>query len=140
MAAVKYTAKREIRSGHVLDTEYELDLILASLELSRAAVRDEHISLGGNQETVYHRASTTWRAATTPVLEGIGTDDLLEFLASVEAGEQFEFDPTGAAGDSPDNMRACKMVSKAFTKRRAVRRGGGGGSDLFGYSFRFREL
>lgn len=138
MAAVKYTSKRNLRAGHAVDTEFEFTLKLRDLTLSRTPDTDVAKSLGGNRETLRHKTETKYNCTTIPLL-GTDIEDMEEFLSSTEGGEGFDFDPVGAAGDSPDQMRPMYLDTNGYSKTRAVKKGDGGLSDFFRFTWRMVE-
>lgn len=137
MACVRYTATRSVIAGHTAGVAYELNLQLSDLERQRNPAREQAVSIGGRRETIYHRAEITWRARTIP-LSLTEVAAMREFLDSVEAGEQFEFDPYGSAGSA--TYTNAKISSRGYTESRTVRRGDGGGGDFFALGFQLIEV
>lgn len=139
MTAIRYTARRSISSGHSVDAVYELNLTCSDLTRSRQPVINGATALDGTDYSLRYRADVFWSVSLTPVnLTDIAL--INEFLDSVENKEQFEFDPYGSVGDSPDAMRSVVIAGSGYTENRRVRRGDGGQNDLFIVSFRVREL
>lgn len=138
MSAVRYTSKRNLRTGHAVDTVFEFTLQLRDLTPSRPPDIDVAESLGGNRETLRHKSQTKYNCTTVPLL-GTDIEDMEEFLSSTEGGETFNFDPVGSAGDSPDQMRPMYLDSRGYTKSRAVKKGDGGLSDFFRFTWRMVE-
>lgn len=101
MAAVNYTAKRSIITGHVLDTAYDLDLILEQADRSVRTKKNQIRSLGGNTETILQSMDVSW-SLTIGSLTGATLNGVREFLDSVQGGEIFTLDVMGSVG-APDN-------------------------------------
>lgn len=143
MSFVRYTAQRSliVASPSRLGQSYDFTLRLRTLTPGRFVDRKEQIAKSGQQETILWRGNKTWRATTAAVQMGTTEfNQMEEFLDSVEGGETFELDPHGQTSDSPNQLRNVVITSKGYQEPRRVRRGGGGGSDFFTWSFAMREL
>lgn len=143
MAAVRYTALRQIRSGHTIDTQYEIDLRLASpggLVPVRNPIQHRAVAQDGATEIVVERREVRWNVATTH-LKGTELLDVFEFLASVETGETFEFDPANPVASA--NYASAIMESIGAPVRtvpRGVPDPYSTDGDYFQVSFQIRML
>lgn len=96
MATFTYTAKRNLKSGHSIDTQYVITIALQQLDDEQPrAIKKEHRSIGGATVTVLNRIDEHLQV-TTDFIESDGTGtpdvaDFAEFLHSVAGGEQFVF-------------------------------------------------
>lgn len=99
MADFTYTAKRKIKTGHVLDDPYIISIDVQSGDIQPAPVQQVNISLSGRQVTTVSRldektslVTDFFNAGTTPDF-----DDLQEFIYSVIHGESFTYDDGSGA-------------------------------------------
>lgn len=116
MAAVTYTAKRSLASGHTEGTEYSLDISLSALERRVDTVKDTATSLSGRDETLLHRLDVRW-SCTTTYIDSADMPELREFLASTAGGESFTFDPYGTVA-SPDDPVTVTRQGNGYRERR----------------------
>lgn len=117
MPSVNYQALRSIMSGHTKYTLYDLDFTAQTLSEAHPRTITQNTSLGGLVETVFHRADVRWSIVSTPILEtGTDWEQWMEFLASVQAGEEFTFDAYGTAA-SPDNAITVVLIGSATYQR-----------------------
>ncbi len=140
MTAIRYVASRTIRSDHSAGTQYEVDVL--TRDLDRQVKPQAHASqaMDGTTEGVLEKMHVYWHVTTAP-LTGAWAQLLQEFLDSTVNSETWELDPYGSAGDSPGDMRAVVREAPAgYRERRRVRKGDGGGSDYFAFTFVAREL
>lgn len=110
MAAVTYTAKRRIISGHTANTQYDLDIELAEIIAGDNASASNHVALNGNTETVFNRLDTVYQCTTT-AFNNSGRDEMREFLGSAADGHYLTFDAYGTVA-SPDDPQTAVLVSK----------------------------
>jgi len=133
MASVTYTAKRNIASGHVLNTEYDLDFTASQLNRMNDTKRIQRMSLNGTTETLRYTGLEYYQVTANEIhIDNIPY--FREFLESVDGGETFVFDPYGTAA-SPDNpISQCILESNSYTEARINT------SSYFNISFRIRVL
>lgn len=138
MTAVTYTAAREVIAGHIVDTEYTIDLRLITLDRGKDVRKEPSVSMSGNTETVLWRNLKTWKVTTGAVRwEQLGL--VREFLESVIAGETFQYDEFGSA-DAPFDPISC-VVDGVYSEDRAIRKGGDSGrNDYFRFTFSIRQV
>lgn len=129
MAAFHYTAQRELMSGHIVGDSYSFDGPLSALQRKNKVKKKEIVSLGGNVETVVNRREVFYRCSSL-IEDGIEAEQWLEFLSSVDGGEQFQVDLTGTVA-VPGTLRPA-ILSKDFTQNFIV------GSNAYKFSFTFR--
>lgn len=127
-----YIAKRALQSGHSEDTAYSLDIGAREMIPRRSPVKNSVQAKDGTRETLHDRTDIFWDIVTGVVQEA----DLPaweEFLASVEANEEFLFDPNGSA-DNPDDPRTVEMVEGYYTPERIEM------TKMYRFNFRLREV
>ena len=131
MGAVNYQAKRSITGGHVLNTNYDLDIILEQADDSVAVTSSEIKSLGGNQETVLQNIDFHWQISIGSITS-VNKPAVREFLNSVQGGEVFTLDVYGsvAVPDAP-----VSVVAKPGYQFSRVNN-----SDLFTVALKVREV
>ena len=117
MGSVNYTAKRNISSGHVIDTAYDLDFRGSATVSQLTPVRTQSVSLDGTTETVLDRLDDRWAVTATGITEA-QLPLWREFSGSVAAGESFSFDAYGTAA-SPDNVQSVIIESGVTIARQA---------------------
>jgi hypothetical protein len=132
MAAVTYTAKRRLISGHTASTQYSLDIELAEIVASDNASAAAHVALSGNTETVFNRLDTVYQCTTTAV-DNDGRDELREFLGSAVDGHYITFDAYGTVA-SPDDAQTAVLTSKNHQPTRL------GNVDLWTFNFSVRII
>ena len=123
---VDYIAKRSIKSGHSVDTAYQIDIENEVFDRQYKPASDRNISLNGNTVDVIHRRDVILRFRTVVVSSTTtpDTDDMLEFLDSTATNESFTLTIDSVAYTCiMDNPR------RPYTATRV------GVSDLFKYSF-----
>lgn len=132
---IRYTAKRALDTTsspiHTSGTEYTFDVVLKELNYSRKVESNVATSLSGVTQTTYYRTDVMQQVETVPVT-GSTLRSLREFLASVEAGERFEFDDGSGF--------AQFKIDGSHTESRVVRRGDGGGNDYFTFRWTQRAI
>lgn len=129
MAAFHYTALRDLMSGHTADTDYSFDGALSALQRKPKVQKKEIISLGGQVETVINRREVFYQCSSI-IEDGTNADQWLEFLSSVDGGEQFQVDLTGTVA-SPGTLQNA-IISKDFSQSFIS------GSNAYKFSFTFR--
>ena len=118
MTAITYTAKRDISSGHVVDTSYSLETL--GEELTPAFDPDvvQSFTLDGTPETVFNHIKKTWKVKTS-VIDQSDYDVWVEFLSSVAGGEALVFDAYGTIV-SPDNVQTAILLGSPRLSRVAT--------------------
>lgn len=134
MAAIYYTAKRSLVSGHTADTAYSFDIGMMGLTPSSKAQRTEHKSISGHVETWLDnieksRAFLTDLVDKNEALYGV----MWEFLDSCLGGETFTIDEYGTVA-VPDNPISVALVSKNITPTRH------NSTRFFRFQFEIREI
>ena len=133
MSALTYTALREVISGHFATASYDMDLPDKVLNQSFSNDYTRHISIGGNAETIFRDETEIWNVTfgSFERTGGEGTvEQMREFVASVQTGEIFQFDPYGTIA-LPDNVIDCYLENKRYSLRRL------GNTELFTLSLMF---
>lgn len=131
MLQIDYIAKRSLKTGHVVDTQYTINTELSRRDRRYATVGSQSVALSGNTTTIVHRRDEIWRLEsqiiTTTTVPDI--DDMIEFLDSVASGETFQLDLSGTLEDYVmDSLR------RPYTAIRLGR------LDIFRYGFTVRKL
>jgi len=137
--AIQYEIARSVAPGFTLGTFHTFMPAARDKDRSRKASRKRVISLGGRAVTTYYHGATTWTVQTTPQ-SATNAAIMQMFLDSVEDGQVFWFDPIYAPGHSPNALRAVVLDGDSYSEDRKVRRGAGGGSDMFVFEFKMREV
>lgn len=150
MIRIQYTAARQLTGTHVSGDPVTLSFSASELTPGREVTRVVQKAIGGRRETLRQNATRTWSVATEP-LDGVKVDAMLEFLASVEGGEAFSFEPwryeSGASLDldlvSLRLRRAeavqCVLDSESWQLSRLLGVGTGGSDDYYQVTFTVRE-
>lgn len=110
MTAITYTATREIISGHVASTNYNLETGANALDDMFDRESDGDESIGGAKETILYRIKKGWRV-TTGYIDEADLPAWKEFLASVSASESFSFDAYGTIA-APDNVQTVTLTGR----------------------------
>lgn len=120
--------------GHLrgLDQQYSIDFTPRRLERRVNVKRKRNISIGGSVETILQRREVFWELNSGRLLEA-DLPQWREFLASVEVGESFTFDPYGTLA-APDAPFACLLESENYAEDRI------GVTRRYIVSLRFRRL
>jgi len=134
--AIQYTAKREL--VNTLDSLVSMNLHLTRKDRSREANRREVIALSGRRVTTYYSGKRVWNVRTKPY-SGSDVDQLREFIASVEDGQQFSFAPDNFIGDSPITWVGVYLFNRPAPVRRAASLGGDQSADYFSFSWSMIE-
>lgn len=97
MASVRYYALRSLRSGVSSGTQvtYTLPARYAGMARERRIFSTQRRSLSGIRETYYESAENAYAIDTIP-LTSTQREHVVQFLDSVEQGEQFEFAADGS--------------------------------------------
>lgn len=150
MIRVQFTAQRDLTGVHEEGDSVTLSFSAADCTPGREVTRSQQTAIGGNVETLLHRSLRTWSVSTEPLAMGT-LDFMQEFLASVEGGETFTFEPWRyESGPSLDldfitpRLRMAEsvtvtMTSEGYTLTRLVGDGTGGADDWYQVSFQVRE-
>lgn len=141
MAVISYTARRNLASGHVAGTDYDIEIDLAKRDRSSKVERTQHRSLSGVGETYLQRIDkivellSDWmdEYEVTDEAQPTKLDCFREFLDSVAGGEEFYIDFEGTIAepvapvlfelDSPDYREqrdGKRNISIPFAVRRVV--------------------
>ncbi len=146
MIRVTYTAARMLVADHEAGDVITLEFSASDCTPGREVSRNVQTAIGGAKETLRHYGLRTWSVTTGP-LEGAALDQVQEFLASVEGGETFTFEPwryeTGPSLDldfvTPRLRIAeavpCHLSSEGFSLPRLIGSGTGGADDVYQVSF-----
>lgn len=150
MIRVTFTAERNMTGSHVSGESVVLNFSAAELTPGRKVTRDVQRSLSGKRETLLHNAVRTWSVTTEP-LAAETLDAMEEFLASVEDGQSFSFEPWRyESGPSLDldfltpRLRVaeaitCALESDNYSLTRLIGDGTGGADDWYQVSFTVEE-
>lgn len=150
MIRIQYTAARELTAFRSAGDIVTLTFEASELTPGREVKRSVQTAIGGRRETLRQNASRTWSVVTAPLCDA-AVDAMLEFLASVEGGEQFSFEPwrweRGASLDldfvTPRLRRAeavaCLLDTESWQLTRLLGQGTGGSEDDYQISFTVRE-
>ena len=114
MPAFSYTAKRNLISGHSVDTVYDLDYLLLSLDRRPNTKKNAKKSFDGTIETILHYHKETISVSVR--VDAAGVLQFREFMGSIAGGEAFIFDETGTVA-VPVNGINCR-VSGPHRERR----------------------
>ena len=136
---IQYEIARDVQPGYTLGAQHIFSPRLRDKDLTRKSHRKRVSSLGGVPFTTYYYGANSWDLDTVP-LGGTDANLMHMFLQSVEDGQVFIFDPYYAHGGSPSSPRAVILDSESYTPSRKVRRGAGGGSDLWVFTFKLLEV
>lgn len=149
---IEYTAARDISGIHDDGDTVDLEFSAAELTPGREVSRTVQKAIGGQRETLHHYGLRKWSVVTEPLaLETL--DAVLEFLASVEGGEEFTFEAwrqeTGPSLDLDfvaGRMRVaegvtCTLDSEGYDLQKFIGDGlSGGADDWYQVSFAVKEL
>lgn len=153
MIRIQFTAAREMTGGHLTGDTVTLSFSAAELTPGREVKRSAQIAIGGRRETLLMNTTRTWSVSSGP-LEASTIDTMQEFLASVEGGESFTFEPwryeTGPSLDfdflTPRLRIAeavpCVLDTESWQLQRIAdsANGTGGADDTYQVSFTVREI
>jgi len=89
VVGVRYTARLGLIPGHVAGQVYYLPLEFVDAQRTRDVDRDQRVTLSGRRETRHHRTDTLHRL-TFRCVQGVGKDQLDEFLRSVVVGDSYQ--------------------------------------------------
>ena len=128
---IRYQAKRELKSGHSIDTWYELECGITKTDEKRNVRKVVNESLSGSDDTLYIGAKKVWDV-TTIDFDSSEQDDWDEFIASIESGEMFFYSPYGTIASHADENQV--NVVGTPIKNRVGRIGD------FEYSFQCKEI
>ncbi len=131
MTTVNYTAKRSIIADHVLDTDYDLDMMCGKNDRIPKTKKKMHESISGKIETLRYRTTKEYSLVTIRIKE-VYLPDWYEFLDSTDGGESFSFDRFGTAA-VPNNIIQVKRIGDYREKRH-------GTTESFRISFTVREI
>lgn len=151
MIRISFTAARDLTGSNAVGDSVVLSFSAAELTPGRDVSRSEQKAIGGSRETLLHCALRTWSVVTEP-LSADTLDEMMEFLASVEGGEAFYFEPwrqeTGPSLDLDfvtPRLRMAEspmvtMTSEGYSLSRLIGVGTGGADDYYQVSFTVKEL
>lgn len=118
MAAITYTATREIVSGHLSGEPYSFDVGLDEQDRSSKHVRTRHRAIGGQSETWLQNIDTFYDLKTEPIeISDLRLGYLREFLASVADGSVFTIDFDGTVA-VPVAVLNFELDSDSYKERR----------------------
>lgn len=150
MIRIQYTASRELTGYGTAGDIVTWSFSPADLTPGRDVTRVIQKAIGGRRETLLHNAVRTWSVVTEP-LSGRTVDAAIEFMASVEGGETFSFEPwrheNGPSLDldlvTPRLRMAeavqCVLDVESWQLQRLLGVGTGGADDYYQLSFRVIE-
>lgn len=139
MTSVVYFAKRSLISGHVINTEYSLDLAVDAngmTERVKAIRKVVSPIIEKNAETIRFGNIRSFDVQLAP-LAGAPLLAVREFLDSCEEAT-FTFDPYGSIA-VPVAPFSARLASDGYTLSRWMSLGQGGASDYFTVSFQVTE-
>jgi len=133
MSVFNYTATRRLSPGtnsmDVVDREFRL----VSKRRKESAKGKQNTALGGATETLLYRSEVTYACTTGLIDPGSMLEkQIVEFLASVQAGEQFNFDREGSLAQA-DEVVSCVMFSNNVIEEKEA------GKKFHRYAMTFRE-
>jgi len=131
MAAINYEALRSLISGHVVNVNYDIDVVLELADRSVKPKSKTHVSIGGQQETVIQRIDI-FHQMTIGSITNESIDLIREFADSVQGGEVFVLDVMGSVA-VPNNPMAV-IASPGYVESRV------NGSNLWRISMKVREV
>lgn len=143
MIKVEFTAKRNLTGAHAVGDSVELTFSAQEpLTPTRKTSRTVQTSLSGARETIYNSAVWSFEITTEPVSETT-LETLLEFLMSVESGEEFNFYPWEISGGNPspapgrwvDAPLVCQLDSESVSLSLIASQGTGGYADWYTVQF-----
>ena len=122
MSVITYTATQKIISGHSSGVQYSMEVKARALDNTLSYVRNTQESLGGAVQTLFHREVERWSLTIGSFARtgGEGTmEQVNEFLASVRAGEIFQFDAYGTIA-TPDNVQSVVLETAQVAPQRVA--------------------
>jgi len=120
VSVITYTALRELISAHTASVQYSMEVNVKQLDTRYATDRTRHTSIGGNVQTVFRSTAQLWaiNMGSFARTSGEGSmEQILEFFASVERGEEFAFDAYGTIA-SPDNVQTVILEDDSNVRNR----------------------
>lgn len=134
MAAIIYTAKRRLVSGHTAGVAYSFDVGVKVVDPITEVDRTDHKSLSGHVESWVGSVTSGSICRTVPMLETDPLCDIMwEFLTSCLGGETFNLDEWGTVA-VPVNPRNFALVSKSINPVRE------GETRCLSFPFEVREI
>ena len=91
---IDYTAKRSLKTGHIVDTAYQIDVDLNQFDRGAYTKGSQQEAISGNTVTIVQARQKKY-SITTVLIDSSTTpdiDDMREFLDSVMSGETFQID------------------------------------------------
>jgi hypothetical protein len=131
MTTVNYAAKRSILSGHVLDTDYDLDMMCGKNNRNPKTKKKVHEAVSGRMEVMRYRQTIEFDLTTIRIQEA-DLPTWYEFLDSTDGGETFTFDRYGTVAVPVDPV-SVKRVGDYKERRH-------GTTTTFRISFRVRVI
>lgn len=113
-----YTAKRNLATGHTVDTQYEIVIGGRAIDMSSQRVIASDRALDGTTETDLKYIDKLWNVTTGTINTGQDLENFEELIDSVSAGESFTFDPDGTQLGVPVNERTVELVSVGHRRQR----------------------
>lgn len=111
-----YSAKRNLATGHSVDTQYEIAIPAWVMEPRFLGIGPENRSIDGSFERELYRIDTEYRVQTDRVESGQDVENFEEFLWSVSGGETFTFDPTSDTATVAGDPTTAMMISRRFNR------------------------
>jgi hypothetical protein len=139
MGWATYTAQRDLAPGHLVGSQYTVELSLThdGFVFQGRDLKIKNKMLSGRVETIYHGRERLWHVVLEPVEEGDSTE-LREFLGSTADGQPFVFDPFGSIAAPAKTMIVTRddegAVEDAF-----LRTGSPEARDCVQFSFDIRQ-
>lgn len=118
MSSIFYTAKRSIKSGHTIDTDYSFDRGMSVLQRKPTADRITRKSRSGLRGHWLNNIDEIWDFTTTYIQIGSSEHlDMIEFLDSCLGGETFSIDPYGTIA-VPVSEFDAQLESTSYVEQR----------------------
>ena len=115
-----------------LGQSYSIDFALTAADRSVTVERNKQQPLGGGAPEITFYRRQKFYSVTTSLFTEAQMKQVREFLASVDDGSQFTFDPYGTSG-SPDSPHPAMLDSDGYSEQRAD-------PTTFNYRVSFRVL
>lgn len=110
MSVIYYIAKRNLMTGHVVDTPYSFDIGFRHYHDTPVSETVNKATWSGVRQTVIRRVDVFWDFETE-LLENTLREQFEEFIYSVLGGEEFSIDVFGSLA-VPGTSFNCKLAGK----------------------------
>jgi hypothetical protein len=134
MGTIVYTATEELLPHRQLGARVVLEIGVQEAIKSRRVEKRPQKALGGAMEVIKYRGECEWSITFEPV-SGAMLDQMREFMASTEGGEEFTIDIYGTAS----TPKRVKRIDEGYSENPFMRRGSES-SDLFDTQIQVVEL